>query len=220
MSRICVVGTGYVGLPTGACFADLGNEVRCVDIDPRKIDLLRQGILPIYEAGLEELVHRNQRAGRLTFTTSYEEGLAGADFVFIAVNTPAGVEGDADMSSFRSAAESIARHATGPTIIVNKSTVPIGTGEWVAQTVQRVNHGVPFAVVSNPEFTREGQAVYDFMHPDRIVLGSTSHEAAEKVATLYATFTCPIIITDLATAEMIKYASNAFLATRISFINE
>jgi UDPglucose 6-dehydrogenase len=220
VKKICVIGTGYVGLVTGACFADLGNQVACVDIDPRKVEMLRRGSMPIYEPGLEEIVQRNSRAGRLIFTTSYAEGMADAGFIFISVDTPAGVEGDADMHNFRMAAETIAQHLDHEVIIVNKSTVPIGTGEWVAQAIQRVNGAAQFAVVSNPEFLREGAAVADFMNPDRVVLGSTNREAAQQVATLYASFQCPVIITDLATAEMVKYASNAFLATRISFINE
>lgn len=220
MKSICVIGTGYVGLVTGACFADLGNHVTCVDIDPAKVEMLRRGQMPIYEPGLEEIVVRNHRAGRLNFTTSYAEGLDGAGFVFISVDTPAGVEGDANMNNFRLAAETIAQHLDHEAVIINKSTVPIGTGEWVTQIIQRANGRVSFSVVSNPEFLREGAAVQDFMHPDRVVLGSTDEDAAKRVAELYATFKCPVIITDLATAEMVKYASNAFLATRISFINE
>ncbi len=220
LRRLCVVGTGYVGLVTGACFADLGNQVVCVDIDAQKIALLNAGGLPIYEPGLEELVRRNRQAGRLSFTTSYTEGLDGTEFVFIAVNTPSGPEGEADMAAVRGAAESVTQSLRQDAIVVNKSTVPIGTGDWVANIMGRANGGSQFAVVSNPEFLREGRAVSDFMEPDRIVLGATDSEAAARVAELYSTFNCPIIITDLRTAEMIKYASNAFLATRISFINE
>jgi UDPglucose 6-dehydrogenase len=220
MKKICVVGTGHVGLVTGACFADLGNQVTCLDIDAVKIAGLVQGVLPIYEPGLEELVRRNQRAGRLSFTTDYAKAVEGSRFIFVAVDTPSGSHGETEMKHIRSAAEAIGQVLTQPAIIVNKSTVPIGTGDLVAQIIQRTNGQASFSVVSNPEFLREGSAVSDFMNPDRIVLGSTDRQAAEEVAQLHAAFNCPIIITDLRTAEMIKYASNAFLATRVSFINE
>ncbi len=222
MSNICVIGTGYVGLVTGTCFADLGNNVRCLDIDPERIDKLHQNIMPIYEPGLEQLVAQNVRAGRLTFTTDYNEALKDASIAFIAVGTPSGVDGEADLQYVRSVAESIADIVNTPIIIVNKSTVPVGTGDWVADIVNKRRAGKPlnFQVVSNPEFLREGSAINDFMMPDRVVLGSLEKSAAEKVAKLYATLRCPILITDLRTAEMIKYASNAFLATKISFINE
>ncbi len=222
MRRIAVIGTGYVGLVTGACFADLGNRVWCVDIDERKISKLKKGELPFFEPGLEEIVRRNQKAGRISFTLSYAEALKEAEFVFIAVNTPQGKEGEADLTYVKAAASGIARHLEHPLIIVNKSTVPIGTGDFVADIVREYapDPEIPFWVVSNPEFLREGSAVHDFMNPDRIVLGSNDREAAEKVAELYAPLGAPIIITDLRTAEMIKYASNAFLATKISFINE
>ncbi|MDP2935649.1 MAG: UDP-glucose/GDP-mannose dehydrogenase family protein [Dehalococcoidia bacterium] len=220
MGQICVVGAGHVGLVTGACFADLGNQVTCLDINSEKIERLQKGILPIYEPGLEELVRRNLQAGRLSFTTDYCQAVEPSDFVFIAVDTPSGTHGETEMRFIRSAAEMVGRYVGDGTIIVNKSTVPIGTGDLVAQIIQRVNGHEPFAVVSNPEFLREGSAVSDFMHPDRIVLGSSNREAANAVARLHSAFECPIIVTDLRTAEMIKYASNAFLATRISFINE
>ncbi len=221
MKNICVIGTGYVGLVTGTCFADLGNRVVCVDINAQKIAALQAGRMPIYEPGLEEMVERNVRAGRLTFTTSYAEGLDGAEFVFIAVGTPSGVDGEADLRYVRMAAEEIARTMTAPLIIINKSTVPVGTGDWVADIVTRNQPSpIPFAVVSNPEFLREGNAISDFLNPDRVVLGSLNKEAAEKVAQLHLALRAPIVVTDLRTAEMIKYASNAFLATRISFINE
>ncbi len=221
MKVICVIGAGYVGLVTGTCFADLGNRVTCLDIDEAKIEKLRAGIMPIYEPGLEEMVRRNQAAGRLCFTTSYAEGLEDAEFVFIAVGTPSGVDGEADLRYVRMAAESIAQHMDHPMIIVNKSTVPVGTGDWVADIIRRCQpQPTPFAVVSNPEFLREGSAIQDFLNPDRVVLGSLDREAAEKVAQLYLPLRAPIIVTDLRTAEMIKYASNAFLAARISFINE
>lgn len=222
MREITIIGTGYVGLVTGACFADLGNLVWCVDIDERKIESLQRGRVPFFEPGLEEIVVRNQKAGRIFFTTSYAEAIKDAEFVFIAVNTPQGEEGEADLTYVEAAARGIAHHLDHPLIIVNKSTVPIGTGDIVADIVREnmPDPSIPFWVVSNPEFLREGSAVYDFMNPDRIVLGSTSREAAEKVAELYYPLQAPIIITDLRTAEMIKYASNAFLATKISFINE
>ena len=221
MKNITVIGVGYVGLVTGVCFADLGNQVTCVDINEEKIEALKQGELPIYEPGLEELVERNTRAGRLSFTTSYAEGLKNAEFAFIAVGTPEGVDGEADLQYVRMAARAIAETMKHPVIIVNKSTVPVGTGDWVADIVREYrNDDVDFTVVSNPEFLREGAAISDFMSPDRIVLGSLNREAAEQVAQLYLPLRATIMITDLRTAEMIKYASNAFLATRISFINE
>jgi UDPglucose 6-dehydrogenase len=221
MKNITVVGVGYVGLVTGVCFADLGNRVVCVDINEQKIEGLKRGVMPIYEPGLEELVTRNVRAGRLSFTASYAEGLKDAEFVFIAVGTPEGVDGEADLRYVRMAACSIADVMEHPVIIVNKSTVPVGTGDWVAGIIREsCSNDVDFAVVSNPEFLREGAAIGDFMSPDRVVLGSLSREAAERVAQLYLPLRATIMIADLRTAEMIKYASNAFLATRISFINE
>lgn len=223
MATICVIGTGYVGLVTGTCFSDMGNRVTCVDIVPEKIERLKQGILPIYEPGLKEMVERNVRAGRLHFTTSYTEGLANAEFIFIAVNTPTGSnQGGADMSYVESAARSIAEALDHYAIIINKSTVPVGSGDVVTRIVSRhlARPEVRFSVVSNPEFLAEGSAVADFQNPDRVVLGSSDPQAANKVATLYLPLRAPIVITDLYTAEMIKYASNAFLATKISFINE
>ncbi|MBN1936471.1 MAG: UDP-glucose/GDP-mannose dehydrogenase family protein, partial [Anaerolineae bacterium] len=189
--------------------------------DQAKIDKLNQDVMPIYEPGLEEVVRRNRLVGRLTFTTSYAEGLKEADFVFIAVNTPEGMEGEADLRYVRTAAQSIAETLDHDAVVVNKSTVPIGTGDLVAGIVERHKKAdVRISVVSNPEFLREGSAVYDCQNPDRVVLGAEDREAAERVAQLYLALRCPIMITDLRTAEMIKYASNAFLATRISFINE
>jgi UDPglucose 6-dehydrogenase len=221
MRKICVVGVGYVGLVTGTCFADLGHQVTCVDVDQSKITKLRAGGMPIYEPGLEEMVRRNRQADRLSFSSSYEEALAGTEFAFIAVCTPQGSGGEADLKFVRAAARSIAEVMVQPLIIVNKSTVPIGTGDWVADIVRRHQpEPIEFSVVSNPEFLREGSAINDFMHPDRIVLGSLNAEAAAQVAQLYLSLRAPIMITDLRTAEMIKYASNAFLATRVSFINE
>ncbi|MDY6868496.1 MAG: nucleotide sugar dehydrogenase, partial [Chloroflexota bacterium] len=222
MAKICVIGTGYVGLVTGTCFSDMGNQVTCVDIDKKRIEQLQQGIIPIYEPGLEQLVKQNVDAKRLNFTTRYEIGLKDADFAFIAVGTPSSDIGEADLRYVKMAANSIARNLDHPIIIVNKSTVPVGTGDWVTEIIQDQNGGQTpkFTVVSNPEFLREGSAINDFMNPDRVVLGSTDTEAAEKVAELYEALRSPIMVTDLRTAEMIKYASNAFLATRISFINE
>ncbi len=221
MKQICVVGVGYVGLVTAACFADLGNRVIALDINEEKIDGLKKGVMPIYEPGLEELVYRNVKAGRLTFTTSYAEGLAGTEFVFIAVGTPSGVDGEADLRYVAESARMVAENMTEPLIIVNKSTVPVGTGDWTADIIRKhQKKPIRFSVVSCPEFLREGSAISDFMQPYRTVLGSLDLEAAEKVAQLHLPLRAPIMITDLRTAEMIKYASNAFLATKISFINE
>ncbi len=221
MKNITVIGVGYVGLVSGACFSDLGNKVTCLDINEERIENLKKGIMPIYELGLEDLVERNVRAGRLFFTTSYEDALKDADFVFIAVGTPSDVDGQADLRYVRMAAESIAEVMNHPMIIINKSTVPVGTGDWVAEIIREHRPDAPeFSVVSCPEFLREGTAISDFMNPDRTVLGSTDKDAAEKVAQLHLPLRSTIMITDLRTAEMIKYASNAFLAAKISFINE
>jgi len=222
MSDICVIGTGYVGLVTGVCFADLGNRVFCLDINEDRISKLQKGTMPIYEPGLEEIVERNVKAKRLFFTADYKAALKDAEFAFIAVGTPSGVDGEADLQYVRDVVEGIAEVVDHPIIVVNKSTVPVGTGDWVAEIItrKRGDHKLDFSVVSNPEFLREGSAISDFMNPDRVVLGSLERHAAEKVAKLYSTLRAPILITDLRTAEMIKYASNAFLATRISFINE
>jgi UDPglucose 6-dehydrogenase len=210
-----------VGLVTGACFADLGNSVTCLDVDTSRIEKLRSGRLPIYEPGLEELVARNVTGGRLCFSSEYADAIPRAEFAFIAVGTPSGAVGEADMQYCEASARSIARAMTGPIIIVNKSTVPIGAGDWITSIVRReMPHPWDFGVVSNPEFLREGAAVGDFFGPDRIVLGATDTAAAAAVAELYRPLRAPVIITDLRTAEMVKYASNAFLATKISFINE
>jgi UDPglucose 6-dehydrogenase len=220
VKKICVVGTGYVGSTTGVLFADLGNDVTCIEIDQRKLGILRSGKTAIYEPGLEELLKRNLEAKRLRFTDVYEEGIPDADFVFITVGTPMGPDGAADLRYVESAARSIGKHLRKASIIIDKSTVPVGTGDWVTDLIRAEAGDKPFSVVSNPEFLREGSAVNDFNHPDRIVLGSDDKAAAEAVAELHAPLGAPVIITDLRTAEMIKYASNAFLATRISFINE
>lgn len=221
MRKIAVAGTGYVGLVTGTCFANLGNVVTCIDINEEKIAMLKRGEVPIFEPGLSELIERNVKSGRLHFTTDYSEALADAEFVFICVATPSGVDGEADLRYVRMAAETIATTMDHPLIVVNKSTVPVGTGDWVADIItQRQPEPIDFAVVSCPEFLKEGSAIADFTNADRIVLGSLNPEAADRVAQLHLPLRAPIIVTDLRTAEMIKYASNAFLATRISFINE
>jgi UDPglucose 6-dehydrogenase len=222
MSKICVIGTGYVGLVTGTCFADLGNQVTCLDLDEKRINNLLNGKMPIYEPGLEQLVKQNVQAKRLQFTTDYKKALEGIEYAFIAVGTPSGVDGEADLQYVKSAAESIADLVDWPILVINKSTVPVGTGDWVADVIRRRRgeRTLQFSVVSNPEFLREGSAINDFMNPDRVVLGSEDRAAANQIAELYQPLRCTIIITDVRTAEMIKYASNAFLATRISFINE
>ncbi|HMU94493.1 MAG TPA: UDP-glucose/GDP-mannose dehydrogenase family protein [Anaerolineales bacterium] len=221
MKQICVVGVGYVGLVTAACFADLGNRVTALDVNEKRVENLKKGIMPIYEPGLDELVKRNVNAGRITFTTSYKEALQGAEYAFIAVGTPSGEKGEADLQYVAAAAKSIAENMTAPIVIINKSTVPIGTGDWVADIVKGAQpKPMQFAVVSCPEFLREGSAIGDFMNPHRTVIGSLDKDAANKVAHLHLPLRAPIVITDLRTAEMIKYASNAFLATKISFINE
>ena len=223
MKRICIVGVGYVGLVTGACLAGLGNAVACVDVASEKIKQLQQGELPIYEPELAPLVEVNTQAGRLRFTTDYAEALEGAEFVFIAVSTPTAYGGQgADMQYVEAAARTIARQLDHPAIIINKSTMPVGSGDLVSAIVKEHLRwpDMPVAVVSNPEFLREGSAVQDFLQPDRVVLGSSDAGAARHVAQIYLPLRAPIVLTDLYTAEMIKYASNAFLATKISFINE
>ena len=221
MSSVAVIGTGYVGLTTAVCLADLGHQVVGVDIDEAKVATLKRGEPTIYEPGLAELMTRTLATGRLAFTGDYSRAIPDADFVFIAVGTPPGRRGEADLVYVKQAAKGIA-HAMKKTVtIVNKSTVPIGTGNIVARIVgENLGEEIPFYVVSNPEFLREGSAIYDFMHPDRLVFGSHHESAARAVAGLYGTLDTRVLITDLHTAEMIKYASNAFLATRISFINE
>ena len=221
MSRIAVIGAGYVGLTTGACLADLGNDVVIVDINREKIDQLQRHVVPFYEPGLTELVQRNAESRRLRFTTSYADAIPGAEYAIIAVSTPEGEGGEADLSYVESAANSIADHMTGPLVVVNKSTVPPLTGDMVSEVIRKRNSNHTAQVVSNPEFLREGSAIQDFMHPDRVVVGGHNREAAEKVAKLYESLEAPIVITpNIYTAEMVKYASNAFLAAKISFINE
>lgn len=224
MRNICVVGTGYVGLVSGACLADFGNRVVCADIDEEKIDKLRQGIMPIYEPGLSEVVERNVEKKRLSFTSDVDAAIRESEVVFIAVGTPPGKDGEADLSIVFSVAESIARNLNGYKVIVTKSTVPAGTGARVRQIVKEKGpKGTEFDVVSNPEFLREGSAVEDFMRPDRVVIGSTSERATEIMRAVYRPLylnETPMVVTNIETSEMIKYASNAFLAVKISYINE
>ncbi len=222
--NVVMIGTGYVGLVSGACLADFGADVTCVDIDPGKIERLRRGEIPIYEPGLDELVARNAAAGRLTFTTDLPAAVGAADLVFIAVGTPSRHgDGHADLSYVYAAARQVAEHLTGYTVIVDKSTVPVGTARQVGRIVHEVNPGADFDVASNPEFLREGAAIGDFMRPDRVVLGVESPRAEALLRELYRPLNLietPIVVTGLETAELIKYAANAFLATKISFINE
>jgi UDPglucose 6-dehydrogenase len=218
--HICVIGCGYVGLVTGAVFADLGNEVVCVDVIEEKITQLNNGIMPIYEPGLQEMVQRNLADRRLCFTTGLEVGMDKAEIIFICVGTPPKENGETDLSQVEAAARGIARYLRRYTVIVNKSTVPVGTGDLVREIIeQNRRRDVDFDVVSNPEFLREGSAVQDAATPDRIVIGAPSKHVAMKLLELYATLGRPMLITDVHSAEMIKYASNAFLATKISFIN-
>jgi UDPglucose 6-dehydrogenase len=220
--RIAVVGTGYVGLVAGTCFAESGNSVVCIDIDREKIQKLRQGIIPIYEPGLKELLERNVHDGRLKFTTDYAEGIPQAEVVFIAVGTPPGEDGSADLKYVLEAARTIAKHMTGYTVVVDKSTVPVGTAQKVhAALAGATQH--EFDVVSNPEFLKEGAAVDDFLKPDRVVIGTATQRAREVMEELYGPFVRtgnPILHMDIASAELTKYAANAMLATRISFMNE
>jgi UDPglucose 6-dehydrogenase len=218
--KICVVGTGYVGLVSCACFADLGNDVIGVDVDRAKVENLRKGILPIFEPGVKELVDRHV-GKRLRFTTDLKEGVQNSDFIFIAVGTPPSPTGEADLTYVKEVAAGVGQYLNGPKIVVDKSTVPVGMGDLVTSIIEEHCNGAHRVdVVSNPEFLREGSAVYDFMNPDRILIGAENPLAAEKVSELYKPLDAKIIITDLRSAEMIKYASNAFLATKITFINE
>ncbi len=222
--NVVMIGTGYVGLVSGACFADFGADVTCVDIDPGKIERLRRGEIPIYEPGLDELVARNAAAGRLSFTTDLPSAVQQADLVFIAVGTPSRHgDGHADLSYVYAAARQVAEHLRDYTVIVDKSTVPVGTARQVGRIVHEVNPQAEFDVASNPEFLREGAAIGDFMRPDRVVLGVESERAEALLRELYRPLNLietPIVVTGLETAELIKYAANAFLATKISFINE
>ena len=222
--HIAIIGTGYVGLVSGACFSDFGHDVVCVDKDARKIDALERGVMPIFEPGLDRLVARNVEGGRLSFTTDLAAGVDGADAIFIAVGTPSRRgDGHADLSYVHSAAREIAEALTGPAVIVTKSTVPVGTGDEVERIVREVAPGVEAWVVSNPEFLREGAAIEDFKHPDRIVVGAEEEAAAEVMREIYRPLylnKAPLLFTSRRTAELIKYAANAFLATKITFINE
>lgn len=223
--RITIIGTGYVGLVSGACFAEFGHEVTCIDTDQAKITRLQKGEIPIYEPRLEVLVETNLHAGRLVFDTEYNPGVPEAEVVFIAVGTPASRRGDgyADLSYVYDAARQVASHLTNYTVVVNKSTVPVGTARQVSRIISEVNPEAAFDVASNPEFLREGAAINDFMHPDRVVIGTDSKRAEEVLKAIYRPLfliETPFVITTIETAELIKYASNAFLATKISFINE
>jgi len=221
---IAIIGTGYVGLVTGTCFADIGVNVTCIDIDNKKIENLNQGILPIYEPGLQELVIKNTKANRLKFSTDLKSVIKDVDVVFIAVGTPTSLNGkEADMSQVFQAAKDIAESINGYKVIVTKSTVPVGTAEKVTEIILSNNPDAEFDVVSNPEFLREGSAISDFMNPDRIVIGAPSQESSEIMLSLYEHFTnkkTPIVLTNPKTSEIIKYAANCFLAVKICFINE
>ena len=222
--HIAVIGTGYVGLVTGACFAEFGVDVTCVDVDEEKIDRLLKGVMPIYEPGLEHLVSKNTQAGRLRFTTDVQQAIEQALVIFLAVGTPPKSDGSPDLSFVESAAGSIAEHMKGYKVVVTKSTVPIGTGEHIRKFItERKKTRASFGVVSNPEFLREGAAINDFMRPDRVVIGSRDEEAVAIMKDLYRPLyliEAPFVITSLEAAELTKYAANAFLATKVSFINE
>ena len=218
--RVCVVGCGYVGLVTGACLAEIGHHVTCIDNDVAKVNGLKQGKIPIYEPGLDRLVPKNVRRKRLWFSSKLGDTVKNSAIVFIAVGTPPQPDGSADLTFIESVAREIATHLGGYTVVVEKSTVPVETGEQVERTIMRYNRNqVPFDVVSNPEFLREGTAIEDFLHPDRIVIGSKSIRARKVMQNLYAPLKTRILLTDLKSAELIKHASNSFLATKISFMN-
>jgi UDPglucose 6-dehydrogenase len=221
VEKIAVIGTGYVGLVSGTCFAEIGHQVVCVDRDQGKIERLRQSVIPIYEPGLQDMVARNAEAGRLTFTTHTEEAVRCSDIIYVAVGTPPLEDGDVDRTQVEAALKEIAAAMDGYKIIVMKSTVPVGTGRW-AEDLIRKHQSAPadFDVVSNPEFLREGTAIYDTFHMDRIVIGAANPDAAQRIAKQQEAFNAPVVITSRETSELIKYASNAFLATKISFINE
>jgi UDPglucose 6-dehydrogenase len=218
--ELSIIGSGYVGLVTGACFADVGHSVICVDNDPSKVEALQAGRVPIYEPGLEEVIHRNVSAGRLRFTGSIKDGVDHSQIVFIAVPTPQQASGEVDLSYIEKVAREIASVLTDYRVIVDKSTVPVKTGEKVAESIKRYNrHGAEFDVVSNPEFLREGCAVADLMHPDRIVIGAQNEKAIDLMKKVYEPFMAPILVTDINSAELIKHAANSFLALKISYIN-
>ena len=218
--NISIIGSGYVGLVTGSCLAELGNKVFCVDNDSKKISQIKKGIIPIYEPGLEELILNNVKKKSLEFTSSIKEAVAQSEIIFIAVGTPPLENGEADLTGIENVARSIAQCMTGYRLIVEKSTVPVETGEHVKETIETyVKHKIKFDVASNPEFLREGSAIEDFMHPDRIVIGVESQKAKELLMNLYEPLNVPIVVTNIKSAELIKHASNAFLATKVSFIN-
>lgn len=219
--KLTVVGGGYVGLTTGVCFAHLGHEVMVVEKIPQKVELLKAGKSPIYEPGLEELMQESLRAGRLSFTTDLKEGLEFSDVIFICVGTPQRPDGSADLSQVEEVARETAKLMTSYKLLIEKSTVPVNTHQLIKKTVQRYikSPDIPYDVASNPEFLREGSAIEDFLKPDRIVVGVESERAKKIFEELYKDFNCPIIFTDPATAELIKHASNSFLAMKISFIN-
>jgi UDPglucose 6-dehydrogenase len=217
---ISIIGSGYVGLVTGACFADVGHNVICVDNDESKIKTLQAGRIPIYEPGLEEIVHRNVSAHRLHFSSSIREGVDKSQIIFIAVPTPPQPNGDVDLSFIEKVSREIADVLTDYRVIVDKSTVPVKTGERVAETIKRYNrHGAKFDVVSNPEFLREGCAIHDLMHPDRVVIGAQSQHAVDLMKKVYEPFMAPVLVTGINSAELIKHAANSFLALKISYIN-
>ncbi|HEX8722160.1 MAG TPA: UDP-glucose/GDP-mannose dehydrogenase family protein [Pyrinomonadaceae bacterium] len=221
--HIAVIGTGYVGLVTGACFAEFGTSVTCVDVDAEKIERLKRGEIPIYEPGLDQLVAKNVQAGRLNFTTDVKAAVEQALVIFLAVGTPPREDGSADLSYIEGAARDVARHMNGYKVVVTKSTVPVGTGERLRRLIREHQTGFDFGVVSNPEFLREGAAIDDFMRPNRVVIGSRDEAAVAIMRDLYRPLyliETPVVITSLEAAELTKYASNAFLATKISFINE
>lgn len=219
--RIAILGTGYVGLTTGICLSEIGHYVTCIDINEQKIKHLQNGISPIYEPGLDELLLKNTAAGRLFFTTSFSEGLESAEIIIIAVGTPQRDDGAADLSYLEGAAINIASHIQQNTVVVIKSTVPVGTNEYIKDLIQKnCKKEVAFEIVSNPEFLRQGSAIKDTMKADRIVIGSENKQAAEIVKEMYRPLNVPFLMTNLRSAEMIKYASNAFLASKISYINE
>lgn len=218
--RVGIIGTGYVGLVTGACFADLGNKVICTDIDTEKVAKLKKGVMPIYEPGLQEIVLHNIKEKRISFTSSLSDAVSLSDIIFICVGTPPKHSGEADLSSVEKVSREIAHFMRGYKLIVEKSTVPVDTGEWIARTIRLYNkQKVKFDIASNPEFLREGSAIDDFMHPDRIVLGVEGKKARDLLLELYKPLKAPFVITDIKSAELIKHASNAFLSTKISFIN-
>lgn len=218
--NISVIGAGYVGLVTGACLAELGNKVICADSDNKKIAALKKGIIPIFEPGLEELIEGNARTKRLIFTSSIKEAVKNSEVIFIAVGTPSLDNGEADLTGIENVAENIAKNLDSYRLIVEKSTVPVETGEWVKHTISmQIKKKIPFDVASNPEFLREGSAIADFMHPDRIVIGVESKKAQSILVELYKPLKAPMVITNIKSAELIKHASNAFLATKISYIN-